>query len=82
MQNARPNVVETVRSFELKASPDSPGMANLRINCLVSIPTGIRILALIDAEESKPENRDTGDAAAVEKASRNRKRRNGASLEE
>jgi hypothetical protein len=82
MQNARLNVAESVRSFELKASPDAPGMANLRINCLVSIPTGIRILALIDAEESKRENREDGDAATEEKAPRGRKRRNGANLEE
>jgi hypothetical protein len=82
MQNARLQVVESARSFELKASPDSPGMATLRINCLVSIPTGIRILALIDAEESKPESRDSGDAATGEKAPRSRKRRNGVNLEE
>jgi hypothetical protein len=82
MQNARLPVAESVSSFELKASPDSPGMANLRINCLVSIPTGIRILALIDAEESKPENREAGDGAIGEKALRGRKRRNGANLEE
>ena len=77
MQDSRHlHLVEPVTSFELKASSDSPGMANLRINCVVSIPTGIRILALIDAEETKPEERDDGNAAAAgEKAARGRKRR-------
>jgi hypothetical protein len=37
--------------FELRATADTSGMANLRINCMVSIPTGIRILAMIEAEE-------------------------------
>jgi hypothetical protein len=79
MQNTRLTVVESATSFELKANPDLPGMANLRIDCLVSIPTGIRILALIDAEESKPETRDTADALNGEKAARGRKRRSEAS---
>ena len=82
MQNTRLNLVEPVKSFELTASPDAPGMANLRINCQVSIPTGIRILALIDAEDSKPEDRDGGSLAAGDKAARARKRRNGLSPEE
>lgn len=33
--------------FELKSLPDTPGMARLQIDCLVSIPVGIRILACL-----------------------------------
>ena len=80
MQNTRLTLVEPVKSFELTASPDAPGMANLRINCQVSIPTGIRILALIDAEDSKPV--DDGDLASGDTVARARKRRNGPGSEE
>jgi hypothetical protein len=61
-------------TFELKASPTLPGMANLRINCLVSIPTGIRILGMIDAEEI---NADKRELTTVSDDSRARMKRKG-----
>lgn len=63
MKNIRPQAVEDETTFELKASSDLSGMAKLRINCIVSIPTGIRILAMIDAESAAADN-----AAPVKKA--------------
>jgi hypothetical protein len=84
MQNDRFSLVEPTRTFELKADPDLPGMANLRINCMVSIPTGIRILALIDAEDGKPlekreedkplEKREPQDVSTEDKAARRKRR--------
>jgi len=77
MKTPRSPAAENGATFELRATGDSSGMANLRINCLVSIPTGIRILALIDAEEVKTVGRSTGDAGSGQKAVRGRSDRKG-----
>lgn len=62
MTNLQPRqAFDDETGFELKANADLPGMARLRINCLVSIPTGIRILAMIDAEASG--NSDQADVS-------------------
>jgi hypothetical protein len=68
MKNPRPQAANDETTFELKASADSSGMAKLRINCMVSIPTGIRILAMIDAEgaaaEAAPQTKRPAEVGA------------------
>jgi hypothetical protein len=66
MKNPRPQAANDETTFELKASADSSGMAKLRINCMVSIPTGIRILAMIDAEGAAAEAGADSKKAAKE----------------
>ncbi len=68
MKSPRPQAANDETTFELKASADSSGMAKLRINCMVSIPTGIRILAMIDAEGTAAEAAQQGKKMAEAEA--------------